>query len=221
MADNKTVAVGYTAREEYLAEDVASNYVANRFSGRLGRYRHVREQSSVDHLIAKLPAGEINAILDCPVGIGRWMPNLSVLKPKRVVGMDVSPTMIKHAQTVKLSPDIKVEFREGVAENMPFADGEFDLVFCHALLKHLPLDAQRAVIIEIARVTSKYAIITSSVNRGAAGFIRRFRHAKGAVASSPAWFDEVVRAAGFEMIDLAKTATPIGVEYGHLLRKVR
>lgn len=221
MADDKTGAVGYTAREEYLAEDVASNYVANRFSGLLGRYRHAREQSAVDSLIAKLPAAQINSILDCPVGIGRWLPNLSVLKPRRMVGMDVSPTMLKHAKTVKLPSDIETEFREGVAESLPFADGEFDLVFCHALLKHLPVDVQRAVIIEIARVTSNYALITTSVNRGGAGFIRRFRHAKGAVAVSPDWFDDVIREAGFEMVDLAKTATPIGVEFCHLLRKVR
>ncbi|MCV7061971.1 class I SAM-dependent methyltransferase [Mycolicibacterium vaccae] len=125
---------GYTARSEYLAEDVAQNYVRNRFSGALGKYRYRREQRAVNKLLGQLPADQISAVLDCPTGIGRWIPNLAAVSPQRIVGVDVSPTMLKRAREVRIA-GVSLEFQEGVAESLPFEAGEFDLVFCHALLK--------------------------------------------------------------------------------------
>lgn len=211
--------VGYTARKEYLAEDVVQNYVRNRYSGTMGRYRYAREQQAVNGIIAQIPSSEVEAILDCPTGIGRWLPNLAVLRPQRIVAMDVSPTMLSAARRVQLD-GIAIDFKEGVAEQLPFESGTFDLVFCHALLKHLPANSQLDVIKELARVTSKYVIVAASVRRGPAGFIRRFRHAKGAVAVSRKWFEDVVAQSGLQIVAAKKATTPVGVEYSYLLRKV-
>ena len=210
--------VSYTTREEYLAEDVVQNYIPNRFSGTLGQYRYRREQGAVNSLIGQVPRTEVQAILDCPTGIGRWLPNLAVLEPCRIVAVDVSPTMLKQAQTVQLQ-NIATEFRQGVAEQLPFQDGTFDVVFCHALLKHLPAPVQLQVIKELARVTSKYVIVTASVRRGPAGFIRQFRNPKGAFAVSRPQFEQFALDSGLCVIGSRKAATPVGAEYSYLLRK--
>src|SRR5690349_3916988 len=211
--------VGYTAREEYLAQEVVQNYIPNRYSGTMGRYRYRREQAAVNGILAEVPSGEIETILDCPTGIGRWLPNLAVLRPRQIVAMDVSPTMLEAARTVKLD-GIALEFKQGVAEQLPFADSSVDLVFCHALLKHLPESAQLQVLEELGRVTSKYVVVAASVRRGPAGFLRRFRHAKGAVAVSKEWFDRSVAQSGLRVVAARKATTPVGVEYSYLLRKV-
>jgi SAM-dependent methyltransferase len=211
--------VGYTARGEYLADDVVNNYIPKRFSGTLGRYRFQREQRAVNALIGQVPRTEITEILDCPTGIGRWLPNLAALEPRRIVAVDVSPTMLKQAKRVQLQ-GIAIEFREGVAEQLPFEDNSFDLVFCHALLKHLPAPIQLQVITELARVTSKYIIVAASVRRGPAGIIRRFRNPPGsAFAVSHEQFDRFVRDSGLRVIDSRKATTPVGSEYTYLLRK--
>jgi ubiquinone/menaquinone biosynthesis C-methylase UbiE len=211
--------VDYTARAEYLADDVVQNYISNRFSGILGQYRFGREQRAVNGLIALLPASEIRGVLDCPTGIGRWLPNLMTLRPERIFAVDVSPTMLKQAKTVP-ADNVEIQFLEGVAENLPFDDNSFDLVFCHALLKHLPEAAQLKVIEELARITSKYVIVTASVRRGPAGYVRRFRKAKGAVAVSREWIERSMLESGLHVVGSRKAATPIGVEYSYLLRKV-
>lgn len=210
--------VEYTARREYLAEDVVENYIPNRFSGIVGRYRYMREQRAVNELISRVPAGDVQSILDCPTGIGRWLPNLAVLRPEKIVGIDVSPTMLRSARTIALD-GVSMEFREGVAEDLPFNDSSFDLVFCHALLKHLPESAQGQVLRELARVTAKYVIVAASVQRGPAGMIRRLRKAKGAVAVTTRWFEQTLTQSGLRVIDSRKAATPVGVEYSYLLLK--
>ncbi len=209
-------AVDYPTREEYLAEDVVQNYIPNRFTGLLGRYRFWREQRAVNSLIARVPRIEIQAILDCPTGIGRWLPNLAVLQPQRIVAVDVSPTMLRRAETVSID-NVSTEFRIGVAEHVPFEDGTFDLVFCHALLKHLPESAQLQVIKELARVTSRYVIVTASVRRGLAGFTRRFRRPRGAVAVSKSWFEQAASEYGLRVVCSRKASTPLGAEYSYLL----
>lgn len=208
----------YSARDEYLSKAVVQNYIRDRFSGPLGRYRFHREQRAVNDVIAQVPCGEVEAILDCPTGTGRWLANLASLGPKLVTAVDVSPAMLGQAKTVSLG-SITTKFQEGVAENLPFEDNSFDLVFCHALLKHLPESVQSKVIRELARVTSKYVIVAASVRRGPAGVIRRFRHSRGAVAVSRQWFEESVAGSGLIIITSRKATTPLGVEFSYLLRK--
>jgi ubiquinone/menaquinone biosynthesis C-methylase UbiE len=211
--------VSYTTRREYLSEDVVDNYVPNRFTGALGRYRFRREQNAVNSLINQVPAAEIQSILDCPTGIGRWLPNLAVLRPAHIMAVDVSPTMLSRAKTVEL-PGVSIGFKEGVAERLPFEEDSFDLVFCHALLKHLPEQVEFDVINELARVTSQYVIVAASVRRGFGGVVRKFRNPKGrAVSVSRPRFEQAVRDAGLCVVDSRKATTPLGSEYSYLLRK--
>jgi ubiquinone/menaquinone biosynthesis C-methylase UbiE len=65
----------------------------------------------------------------------------------RVVGVDLNPAMLDVARRAR--PDL--EWIQGDAEDLPFADAEFDVVLCQSALFFFP-DAARAVA-EMARVT--------------------------------------------------------------------
>lgn len=54
-----------------------------------------------------------------------------------IVGIDISPRRLKEARSKFSEPNII--FVEGDAENLPFPNGTFDVVYCHAILHHLDL----------------------------------------------------------------------------------
>ena len=66
-----------------------------------------------------------------------------------VVGIDL---YVPEIQTVK---DHTVK---GDASNMPFADDEFDLVFCTEMLEHVPIESIDSILSEIRRVGKQYYI---------------------------------------------------------------
>ena len=68
-----------------------------------------------------------------------------------VTGLDLSPHYLDAARRT-LAPWSRTRFVEGVAEAMPFADGEFDIVTCIYLFHELPPRVRAAVAREIARV---------------------------------------------------------------------
>lgn len=68
----------------------------------------------------------------------------------RVVGLDLSPDMLAVARSVSASQGLPVEWHEGRAEALPFADGSFDLVLCQQGLQFVPDKA--AALAEVRRV---------------------------------------------------------------------
>jgi len=68
----------------------------------------------------------------------------------RVVGVEPNPVLRGIAEERAAAAEVRVEFVEASATELPFEDESFDVVWCERVLQHLP-DAQ-AAIIEIARV---------------------------------------------------------------------
>lgn len=68
----------------------------------------------------------------------------------RVVGMDLSQTMIAEAQKKSVGLGSSLEFRQGDAHQLPFPDHTFDACRVDRVLQHLE-DPQRAIV-EMARV---------------------------------------------------------------------
>jgi ubiquinone/menaquinone biosynthesis C-methylase UbiE len=58
----------------------------------------------------------------------------------RVVGLDASPGLLAVARELAQAAGLgdRVEFREGSALHLPFADGSFDAVLCVTVLSHVP-----------------------------------------------------------------------------------
>jgi ubiquinone/menaquinone biosynthesis C-methylase UbiE len=56
----------------------------------------------------------------------------------RVVGLDINPAMLDVARSAAAAKELAIEWREGSALAMPFADGAFDVVFCQQALQFFP-----------------------------------------------------------------------------------
>ncbi|GEM_PF-1555352 len=100
-------------------------------------------------------------VLDVGTGRGRFAISLA-LKGADVCGMDISREMIQLAEDESRNAGVKIEFHQGDAENLPYADQSFDIVTCMETIMHLP-DPGKAIY-ELARVAKPDAKVVVSMN---------------------------------------------------------
>lgn len=91
---------------------------------------------------AQLPC---EAFLDAGCGDGRYLAALADELPGRRAGVDLSARILETARA-----RVEADFRRASLEQLPFGDGEFDLLLCTQVIEHVP-DPGRAVA-ELARV---------------------------------------------------------------------
>ena len=114
-----------------------------------GRDRAFREQLLN---LAHLKPGE--SVLDVGCGTG----TLAIAAKRRVGptatvhGVDASPAMIARASKKARKAHLDVVFHQGLAEALPFPDGQFDLVLSTVMLHHLPRKIRQQAAVEIRRV---------------------------------------------------------------------
>jgi SAM-dependent methyltransferase len=75
---------------------------------------------------------------------------------ERIVGIDLDDPQLHEAWKGRQHPNL--EYRVMKAENMPFADGEFEVATAIEVLEHVP-DAEHTVA-EMARCASKYLLVS-------------------------------------------------------------
>jgi SAM-dependent methyltransferase len=78
------------------------------------------------------------------------------LGDKRVVGIDLEDDTLQELWKSKTAPNL--EYKILRAENMPFADNEFDVATAIEVLEHVPDPAH--TIAEMARVSSRYLLVS-------------------------------------------------------------
>jgi ubiquinone/menaquinone biosynthesis C-methylase UbiE len=91
-------------------------------------------------------------LLDVACGTGRFLREVKANYPRlHVTGLDLSPHYLSVARR-ELAPWSRSRLVEGMAEAMPFADAEFDVVTCIYLFHELPPRIRRSAVAEIRRV---------------------------------------------------------------------
>ena len=95
-----------------------------------------------------VPLAKDISLLD--VGCGNGFFTYHFAKICQVTGLDFSKQMLA------LNPHNRLVC--GQAENLPFADNSFDVVFCSSLLHHLPQPAK--AVEEMKRVARSYVIVS-------------------------------------------------------------
>ncbi len=97
------------------------------------------------------------SVLDVGCGEGvlthQWATQLG---EKRIVGIDLDDDKLKAEWETRRRPNL--EYRTIPAENLPFADGEFDLACAIEVLEHVP-DPEHTVA-EMARVASGHLLVS-------------------------------------------------------------
>jgi ubiquinone/menaquinone biosynthesis C-methylase UbiE len=115
----------------------------------LGREPDFREKT-LD--LARLKPGE--SVLDVGCGTG----TLAIAAKRRVGtkgnahGIDASPEMIARAAKKARKAGVDVLFKNGLAEDLPFPDSQFDAVLATLMLHHLPRKPREQCVTEIRRV---------------------------------------------------------------------
>jgi demethylmenaquinone methyltransferase/2-methoxy-6-polyprenyl-1,4-benzoquinol methylase len=110
-------------------------------------------------LVSRVPASAVK-VLDVATGTAAVAIELGRAAPERtVVGVDQSPEMLAagRARVERAGLGGRIELREGRAESLPFADGEFDALTFTYLLRYVedPLATMR----ELARVVRPGGVI--------------------------------------------------------------
>lgn len=91
--------------------------------------------------------------LNIGCGFGWFERMMLPLKPKKMVGTDISAESIAIAQ--KELGRKNVSFAIGRAEKLDFPDNSFDSVFCWEVIEHIPKNLEQQMFDEVHRVLKK------------------------------------------------------------------
>jgi ubiquinone/menaquinone biosynthesis C-methylase UbiE len=100
-----------------------------------------RHKLFAEQLAGKIPPG--SRVLEIAPGPGYFAIELARLGDFQITGLDISKTFVEIAQKNAAEAGVNVEFRQGNASDMPFADATFDFMFCQAAFKNFtqPVEA--------------------------------------------------------------------------------
>ncbi|MBX2870690.1 MAG: methyltransferase domain-containing protein [Saprospiraceae bacterium] len=105
-----------------------------------------------------LPLQAKPRILDLGCGLGETTRLLAkFFSPSEIVGFDQDVNLLAYARSRVREDQTNFTYTEGNAEQLPFEDQSFDLVFCRFLLLHVP--NPQAVLKEMARVCKSGGIV--------------------------------------------------------------
>jgi 2-polyprenyl-3-methyl-5-hydroxy-6-metoxy-1,4-benzoquinol methylase len=114
-----------------------------------------RFEGTLDELFAQ---ADPQSLLDVGCGEGvlthQWAQHVG--DERRVVGIDLDDPALHAEWAKRTAPNL--EYRVMKAENLPFADGEFDAATAIEVLEHVP-DAEHTVA-EMARVASGHLLVS-------------------------------------------------------------
>ena len=97
-------------------------------------------------------------VLDAGCGTGYGLRILEAAGASRVVGVDLSTEAV--AQASELSESKRIEVLQGDLAELPFSDGEFDLVVCFEVIEHVV--EREAILDELMRVLGADGILCIS-----------------------------------------------------------
>lgn len=155
----------------------------------------------VQQTVLELAASQVprpRAILDVGCGTGRLLRAAEHRFPDaRLEGVDAAAEMVKQAQA-ELPAAGRITFRQATAENLPYGDKEFDLVFSTMTFHHWP--DQRRGAAEIGRVLAGGGrwVLADFMATGAMRYIRRLLRMNRFPERS--LLDHLVEGAGLEVI---------------------
>ena len=154
--------------------------------GRFGEWAETYERHWMQRLIfepvqstllslAETEVPRPTKILDVGCGTGRLLRTASQRFPgARLEGVDAAPEMVEVAKRL-LPPDAPIHIEEATAEALPFADGQFDLVFSTMTFHHWA--DQKKGMSEVARVLAPNGrwLLADFIGRGLVRWVIQLR----------------------------------------------
>jgi len=91
-------------------------------------------RACAQRITARLPRRA--RVLEVAPGPGYLAIELARLGPYQITGLDISRSFVRMATVYAQQAGVEVEFRQGDAAALPFADDSFDFVVCRAAFKN-------------------------------------------------------------------------------------
>jgi len=137
---------------------------------------HARQLRALTVGNALLQTGESVLDVGCGTGGVTIPAKLRVGESGSVAGIDPAPEMIAVARRKAKRVGIKIDFRVGVIESLPFPDKTFDVVTSSLMMHHLPQHLRVKGLAEIKRVLkpSGRLLIADMIHPGTSFFKRFF-----------------------------------------------
>lgn len=137
-----------------LTESEQNTRILDQFEKQAASYAALVSRNSKDPtlpiLLEAMKPLPTDRMLDVGCGSGRFAIELAPLVAK-IIGVDLTPAMLEQAAKLQAQTQVKnVEWRQTDVTQLPFADGEFNIVACSAMLHHVVSPAR--VIAEMRRV---------------------------------------------------------------------
>ncbi len=104
-------------------------------------------------LIAQAALPMVGRVLDVGCGTGSLAVLLKQLHPQvHVVGLDPDPKALGRAGRKAKRASVSIQFDQGSADRLPYADASFDRVFSSFMFHHLRPDQRAKMLQEVSRV---------------------------------------------------------------------
>jgi SAM-dependent methyltransferase len=115
---------------------------------------------SIEHCVLRLDPKPGERILDLATGTG-WTSRAVARRGATVVGVDIAADLIAAARERAEAEGLRIDYRTGDAEKLPFADREFDAVVstCGIMFATRP-EAAAAEVARVVRKGGRVAITT-------------------------------------------------------------
>jgi SAM-dependent methyltransferase len=107
---------------EQLKQRMRSRWMAGDF-GQIAQY----SRRAAEEFVGRLGIKPAASVLDVACGTG----NLAISAARagaKVIGIDIAPNLLEQARQRAFTENLKATFDEGDAEQLPYADGRFDIV---------------------------------------------------------------------------------------------
>jgi ubiquinone/menaquinone biosynthesis C-methylase UbiE len=119
-----------------------------------------------DKFVDDLPVDNPRSVLDLACGFGKTTFSLKRRWPDaNVAGIDLSSPCLALARRMASDRGLSIDWRQGDAEHLPYADASFDLVTVTMSLHELPLDAIHRTLAEARRVLRPGGTLAALENR--------------------------------------------------------
>ncbi len=190
--------------------DQVAQYEHRRYRGFDQRLVHWRETKILENWLRNLAQEKAAFFLDAPCGYGRFS-RLILKYGYRLVSGDLSLAMVERARVLEYGNSKPLGIVINMLEPLPFKDLSFEVVLSLRFFHHLHSPNERkSVLMEIARVTRRWAIVSfyrkQPLHELQRKLRRLVRRSSTRISMVPlATFKEEAAAAGFHL----KTIIPL------------
>lgn len=142
----------YSGFSAYVG-DIARSYDDDRISEEMWRL----EDSWLTEFLSNIPKD--SAVVDLPVGTGRFIDLYKKLNLLKVTGIDASKDMIAVAEQKKILCKHPIDLIQGSSESINLADKSVNYLVCFRLFHLLPNNSKSETLKEFARVVNGLVLL--------------------------------------------------------------